>query len=60
MGRVDQAKLETGGGHGLPHPAQLGPMVPIVIGAGIFGGSVGIVAALVVVMLMVGISVLRR
>ena len=60
--RVEQ-KLERRGGHrrhGLPLPAQLGPMIPIVIFAGVFGGTVGIVFALAAVVLLVLVNELRR
>ena len=46
--------------HSLPLAAQIGPMVPIVIFAGIFGGSTGIIAALLVVAAIVVVNGLRR
>jgi len=49
--------------HGLPLPplpAQLGPMIPIVVVAGIFGGHTGVAIALAVVALIVIVNVLRR
>src|ERR1051326_7201 len=47
--------------HGLtlpPLPVQLGPMIPIVVVAGIFGGPFGVAAALAVVALLVIVNVM--
>jgi hypothetical protein len=60
--RVEQQLDRRGGGRrpGPPLPAQLGPMIPIVIFAGIFGGTVGVGLALAVVVLIVLVNELRR
>ncbi|HET7450450.1 MAG TPA: hypothetical protein VFJ78_07605 [Gaiellaceae bacterium] len=61
--RVEQKLDRRGGGrrrHGLPLPVQLGPMIPIVIFAGVFGGTVGIVVALAAVVLIVLVNEFRR
>jgi len=63
--RVEErvAKRHDHDSHGLPLPplpAQLGPMIPIVVVAGIFGGHLGVAAALLVVALIVLVNVWRR
>jgi hypothetical protein len=61
--RVDQ-RVDQRVGHrrrgNLPLAAQIGPMVPIVIFAGIFGGSTAVIVALLVVAAIVVFSELRR
>jgi hypothetical protein len=57
--RVDE-RLAKRRGHALPLPAQIGPMIPIVVIAGIFGGPAGVLAALAVVAAIVLLSALRR
>ena len=62
LDRIEK-QLDRRGGrrrHGPPLPAQLGPMIPIVIFAGIFGGTVGVGLALAVVVLIVLLNEWRR
>jgi hypothetical protein len=47
-------------GHSLPLAAQLGPMIPIVIFAGVFAHTAGVIAALALVAVMILVNELRR
>lgn len=67
LDRIEQEidrRVEQRVGHrrrgNLPLPAQIGPMIPIVIFAGIFGGTVGVVVALLAVVLLIAINALRQ